>query len=373
MKATLVVTTIGDGACVTHYARQLRDVDGVDMIVIPDRKTPASLYEACAVARRGGFLVRCLTLDEQAAYLADKDPIARMIPFNSDNRRNIGFLMAMEDGCDFMISLDDDNFCLDGAEFIQEHATVCDSVTGTLVESPSGWVNICDLLTKAPERPIFPRGFPYKYRTAAPVELSFTSTSGRIAANAGLWFGDPDVDAVTRLAERITVTGFKGESWLLGNRAWTPINTQNTSIRYDAIPAYYYIRMGYPLGGIPIDRYGDILSGYFLQACAHHLGDTLRVGTPMADHRRNSHNLFKDLANELWCMWMLEDLVDWLTDVKLEGRTYLQTYLSLADALEEFGVLVSGEVWTDAVRGFVFQTAACMRAWGKTCAALGLS
>lgn len=38
--------------------------------------------------------------------------------------------------------------------------------------------------------------------------------------------------------------------------------------------------MGYRHNGQVIDRYADIFSGYFVQACAKHLGHAVRFGTP---------------------------------------------------------------------------------------------
>jgi hypothetical protein len=372
MKAILVVTSIGDGRFVEHYAKALRDCDDVEMIAIPDRKTPDSFYQACQNAAKGGFKVLCPSLSEQEEFLKRVGSVGPLIPHDSDNRRNIGFLMALEKGCDYLVSLDDDNYCLDGREFLEEHAVVCKpSANGQLACSSTRWVNICDLLTKSPDRPIYARGFPYKYRFRSE-KVSFQESTGQVAANAGLWLREPDVDAVSRLAETVCVAGHNGSSWLLGSEAWTPINTQNTALRFEAVPAYYYVRMGYPVGGVRVDRYGDILSGYFLQVCAHHRGHLLRVGSPVAEHIRNTHNLFNDLANELWCMWMLEDLCDWLTEVELQGGTYCETYLSLAAALEDFAARVSGPVWNDGTRGFLFQTTACMRAWIGSCKQLGL-
>ena len=69
---------------------------------------------------------------------------------------------------------------------------------------------------------------------------------------------------------------------------WTPVNTQNTALHRDAIPAYYYVRMGFPVKGMVIDRFGDIWSDYFLQRCAQQAGEVVRVGPPVADHRRTT-------------------------------------------------------------------------------------
>ena len=229
---------------------------------------------------------------------------------------------------------------------------------------------------------VFPRGFPYFARQqcehttedADPGETAerFTGqghNSNRdnqrstIAINAGLWLSDPDVDAVTRLSLNPKVRAFRPPSVVLGSNVWTPINTQNTALTREAGVAYYYVRMGYPLKGSKIDRYGDILSGYFVQKCAKHLGQAVRVGTPVADHRRTPHNLFKDLCHELAGMVIVEDLLPWLIDVQLGGGTYADAYASLADHLASEAANFRGFVWDAGGRDFLLETAENMHTW----------
>jgi hypothetical protein len=195
--------------------------------------------------------------------------------------------------------------------------------------------------------------------------------TGVVRLNAGLWLQEPDFDALTWLAAPARATGFKGESLLLGANVWSPINTQNTSLHRDLIVAYYFVRMGYPLAGMPIDRYGDIFSGYLVQACAHHLGHKVRVGTPVADHRRNAHNYMRDLAGEVACIFVLEDLMAWLPTAKLEGKNYVDAYLSLAAAIDDEVEEFKGSIWTDATRGYFHQMTYCMREWVKACQSIG--
>jgi hypothetical protein len=184
-----------------------------------------------------------------------------------------------------------------------------------------------------------------------------------VAVNAGLWLADPDVDAITRLALAPTVQRATGTSVILGPDTWSPVNTQNTSLMHEAIPAYYFVRMGFDLRGMKVDRFGDIFSGFFVQKCAKHLGHALRIGTPVVEHRRSSHNLFKDLQEELAAVVLLEELLPWLRDIKLSGRDYQSTYHSLADALDEQAQSFRGYIWDDGGREFLVETARCMRTW----------
>ena len=372
-KIFLVATTIGDGSFLDEYATTIVNeelIDNVSIIVIPDLKSPSTLFYKCEEIKRRGVEIFCPTVEEQDAFL-DKPGgnIKRIIPYNSDNRRNIGFLMALEKGCEVLISIDDDNFPQFGQPFFKEHLIVNKKVKMEAVNSTDGWFNICELMEVEPQL-TYPRGFPYKYRHKYH-EIARKTEEGIVHINAGLWLGHPDIDAVSCLYAPAEAKAFKGKSILLGRDTWSPINTQNTAISREAIPAFYFVRMGYPIMGMPIDRDGDILSGYFVQACVRHLGYRIRVGTPVTNHKRNTHNYLKDLTHELGCIWMLEDITEYLREVKLEGNTYIESYLCLADLLEDAVERFSGFIWNDVTRGYFHYIAYCMRTWIKTIKFIG--
>jgi Reversibly glycosylated polypeptide len=236
-----------------------------------------------------------------------------------------------------------------------------------VADSATGFLNICEMLTYTTSVRPYPRGFPYSVRHKEET-WQIKSQQADVAINAGLWLLDPDVDAITWLVSPLQVKEFSGHSLVLGRNSWAPINTQNTALRRDVIPAYYYIRMGYPISGnTTIDRYGDIFSGYFAQACAKHLGGAVRFGTPMVEHRRNSHSYMKDAGREWACIELSEDLLPWLHDVKIEGKSYLEAYLSLSYLLEDVVERFTGAIWTDPARGYFHQVAYHMRAWLNAC------
>lgn len=368
----IVVTTIYEPAWLPGYLDNLRThgrVSDVHLSIIIDRKTPASVPAAAQAARAQGFSIWCPTLEEQEAWLSRIGAPAGFVPWNTDNRRNLGFLKAVERGSDVLISIDDDNYCLAGADFVGAHH----AVGQRLAELPAHewadgapWFNLCEQLDTAAPMTIHARGFPYAARREAGAQLGSPPADAlerRIAINAGLWTEDPDVDALTRLTLKPRVTRAHGSNVILAPRTWSPINTQNTGLTREAVHAYYYVRMGYALQGLRIDRFGDILSGYFVQACARHLGDLVRIGDPVAEHRRSSHNLFKDLYFELAGIVLVEELLPWLQQQKLSGGSYRETYAALADALAAQAPRFKGFVWDEGGREFLAETAACMRQW----------
>jgi hypothetical protein len=188
--------------------------------------------------------------------------------------------------------------------------------------------------------------------------------------NAGLWLLAPDVDAINWLVAPAQATAFKGPSLVLGRRTWSPINTQNTALRREALGAYYYVRMGYPLGGMTLDRYGDIFSGYLVEACVKHLGGAIRVGTPVADHQRNPHDYMQDADDEWGCIRLFADLLPWLHEAQLSGSTHLEAYTALSYCLQDAVETLRGRVWTDAARGYFHQVAHGMRTWVRAASKL---
>ena len=142
---------------------------------------------------------------------------------------------------------------------------------------------------------------------------------------------------------------------------------EDPTLRRDAIPTYYFVRMGYSIDGVAIDRYGDIFSGYFMEACLKHLGGSVRFGSPIADHRRNAHHYLKDATREWACIVLLEDLMPWLTQAKLSGGSYLETYECLSHMIEDAVEGFHGPMWTDTTRGYFHQMGYSMRVWNKAC------
>ncbi len=379
-KTDIVVTTIFEPAWLAGYLENLSAhgrQDSVTLRIICDRKTPPTVYAAANTARGKGFLIDCPTLDEQTDYLAKLGLGEDFIPWNTDNRRNIGFLRAWESGAEVLISIDDDNYCRGDSDFVGDHHVVgakAGAKPGQQLAQGGAWFNICSLLQTDKQDPIYARGYPYAARSAsaqARLVKAGAAAERRVAVNAGLWLDDPDVDAITRLSQRPRVRSADGSGVLLSDETWSPINTQNTGLIRDAIPAYYYVRMGFPLQGMKIDRFGDILSGYFVQKCAKHLGDLVRLGSPVADHRRTPHNLFKDLYQELAGVVLIEELLPWLQELKLSGRNYADSYAALADALLSQAAQFKGFVWDEGGREFLRDTARCMQRWLSVVSRLG--
>lgn len=374
LTSSLVLTTVGTPVLLDAYFENLKKYDHIaqtNVFVIPDKKSSRTTFEYCEALRRKGMKIVCPGIEEQEVFLDKVAFEPSLVPYNSDNRRNVGYLMALETGSDFVISIDDDNFCEPNEDIFEEHSIVCmGAKSHEIVSTETGWFNICSLLSFDPPVATYARGFPYFARHKIESK-SLAAGKAEVHINAGLWTLDPDVDAISWLVNPCKANGFLGSSVVLGREIWSPINTQNTAVRRDAILPYYFVRMGYPIAGMNIDRYGDIFSGYFAEACAKHLNGAIRVGTPVAKHVRNTHNYMNDAVNEFACIMVLEDLLPWLSTLKLSGTCYYDAYLSLGYCLEHYAEKANGKIWNDATRGYFHQMAYCMRMWANSCKTIG--
>ena len=81
-KTCIVVTTINAGGILDGYCKQAEAEgvkDGLQIIVIPDRKTPNELFTKCDQVRAQGFNIQCPTVEEQDAYLKKFGALAQLV------------------------------------------------------------------------------------------------------------------------------------------------------------------------------------------------------------------------------------------------------------------------------------------------------
>ncbi len=375
MKFGIVVTTIYDGSFIQAYYDHLSalgQVEQVNFYVIGDLSTPEICSQRVEYYTRLGLPWYYLTPEQQEEFLRPFPQLAAEIPWKTDNRRNVGFLMAYRDRCDVIIAIDDDNYPQTDWPFLKGHSMVGQTVTLPTAIGSQGWFNLCSLMqVECPSlgggETVYARGFPYQRRHLACSQVSATTDTGLVAINAGLWSGDPDVDAATRLVTRCVAQAHFTQDYLLATQTLMPINTQNTGLIRAAIPAYYYVKMGHPIAGMKLDRFGDIFSGFFVQKCAQAVGDRIRVGSPVVEHRRSPHNLYKDLWNELAGMVVIDDMLPLLETPLSPASSYGAASLELAERLLAWSAACQGFLWDDDLRAYFRNVAQNMQLWVEVC------
>lgn len=367
MRYAIVITTIYFPGILKAFAdnfqRYLRKGD-VEILVIGDRKTPKETADYVATFREEGFHFEYWDVNAQSSWLERLPDLANVIPYNSDNRRNIGYLIAYERGCECVIAVDDDNHPTD-ADYIGGHAKVGTSQRWKTVRSSSGWYNICELLEIQEDCIVYPRGYPFAYRWLEGEDHELFENEGRIVVNAGLWLGDPDVDAITRLHRPVNSVGLKEETIVLDPSTNCPINTQNTAFHRDVLPCYYYVAMGQTIDGLKIDRYGDIWTSYLARKVINKMDDRVAFGTPLSRHERHQHDLLKDLGQEYWGMVLTNRLVDLLMQIELMATNYGDCYVELSHKLE--AKVREQNDFSEGVRGYFSKICQNMRIWVDVC------
>lgn len=375
-RIAVVVTTISDGQFLSAYAAAIERHGGDDITVyvIGDLNTPPACSERAERMRADGFGCIYADVERQQRLLAPFPALAAGIPYRSDNRRNVGYLMALRDGNDIVISVDDDNLPIPQSPFFEAHAVVGTERELPTIAGDGRWCNVCALLQThartGEQLRIYPRGFPYGVRGTDATRARAVTAAGVVGVNIGLWSGDPDVDAATRLVTGCESRAQDERAYFLGEHQRTPINSQNTALVREAIPAYYFLRMGQVAGGMAMDRFGDIFSGYFLGLCAEAVGHRISIGPPLVHQARNQHNLFKDLWHELPGMVLIEDLREWLEQPLSPAGGYDDAYLELTERLIAWAHRRRGFLWGAELAPYVDETAALMREWVRACRAM---
>lgn len=358
MKTAIVTTTINKPEFLPSYFENLKRYDKTaDFIIIGDKKSPLESKEITRIyADKAQRKAEYLDVSDQLLFMKNCLDLSVHIPFNSIDRRNIGILKAYIDGYDIIITIDDDNFPVD-CDFVSSHSIVGNVCEFMLVESDIGWYNVCELLKEGRDIPFYPRGYPLEERWKADI-VSKKRSTGRAVVNAGLWLGDPDIDSWTRLAFPIDVKGMvlpENLPLALGIGTWCPINSQNTAIYRDAVPAYFL--------SPHVGRYDDIWAGYVLKKIIDHMKDYVLFGNPLVRQDRNAHNLLVDFEKEKDGAEYTFCLVDILRKISLSSNDYTYCFLELAEKMAS--EIQSSNKYPEKQREYMLRVVEGMFAWGR--------
>lgn len=367
MKYCIIITTIYVPRVLEAFVRNFEQYsrkEEVEVLVIGDLRTPNEVKDYVANFSMQGFHFEYWDVDAQRRWLKRFPDLAGMVPYNSDNRRNIGYLIAYERGRECIIAVDDDNYP-EKNDYIGGHAKVGTTQRWDTVRSSSRWYNICELLEIEGGHTVYPRGYPYAYRGLVDEKYEFFKSEGRVVVNAGLWVRDPDVDAVTRLCHPPESLRLKKDTLVLDISTNCPFNTQNTGFHRDILPCYYYVVMGNGIDDLKIDRYGDIWSSYFAKKVMDRMDDRVAFGVPLSRHDRHAHDLLKDLGQEYWGMVLTNRLVELLANIKLTSTEYTGCYIELSHKLE--AKAQEQEDFSDEIKNYFSIICKNMRVWVDVC------
>jgi len=284
MKA--VLTTINPPSECTRVL--VEKLSGYPLIVIGDQKTP--LYDL------GG--ASYVPLREQGGYA-----ISEVLPRNTYCRKNIGYLMAMENN-DLIYETDDDNAPLDNWSIPNEYRdALC--VTGD---------KFYNVYRNFSDDHIWPRGIPLEYIFT---EGDTVEIYNNFWVQQGLANGSPDVDAIWRMMYDFNVQ-FQNSSPIC-TVSYAPFNSQNT----------WWFKSAFPLMYLPFtctDRLTDIWRSFIAQRCMIHQGVMpLFTNADVVQHR-NEHDYHDDFIQEVQGYVRNEELVGLLEKVQVVDDIYANLY-----------------------------------------------
>lgn len=320
MKTALITTTIR----VPEVLKLYRSFDSsAAFFIAGDKKTPHAELESF-VREIGNAFYYSDTDQEKLGYAS-----SGVIGWNKIMRRNIALLEAVKWGAGIIVTVDDDNIPLSPDYFNVFRKILSTPYSGFSAASATGWFNAGEWLEPA----VYHRGFPYEYRHRS-LDVRLQRCSGvKVGVAAGLWLGDPDIDAVERLALRPDVTGVRGEmkEGMVLSGCIAPFNTQNTAFRAELAP----LLMVYT----GVGRYDDIFASMTAQRFMADMGLSLYFGNPLVRQDRNPQDLFRNLEDELFGMRHMLRFKNDLFAADLGGGTVLEKLRRLAVFFKEWNYL----------------------------------
>lgn len=260
--------------------------DGWMVIIAGDFKTPHDAYKRLEAENSHVIYVWPDQQDERWPELS------ALIGPNCIQRRNFAVLEAYNRGAEIIAVVDDDNipYAGWGQELtVGKEVEVTEFKTKLRVFDPlrvANWPN-GELMQ------IWHRGFPVQLLADRDAEFASSGAlkpakaKRKVLVQADLWNGDPDVDAVCRIALRPAVTWARLQQPIASDKPM-PFNSQNTFLHRSVIP-YYFL---FPAVG----RMDDIWAAYMVQ---RQFPNSVVFNNASVYQERNPHDLSKDLENEI--------------------------------------------------------------------------
>jgi len=270
-KTALVITSIANDLhpVLKQYAIQAAH-NNIPFIVIGDTKSPEKFnLDGCDF----------YSIERQKSLDYD---LVKKLPTRHYARKNIGYLVAIQNGAEIIIETDDDNIPFE--EFWEPRSAKKQAST----LDNEGWVNVYKYFSDAH---IWPRGFALENILETPPQLKET-TEIHSPIQQGLADDNPDVDAIYRLTLPLPIAFNKYKNVALNSGSICPFNSQNTTWFKEAFPLLY-------LPSYCSFRMTDIWRSYIAQRISWTCGWSILFHNSTVRQERNDHNLMKDFEDEV--------------------------------------------------------------------------
>lgn len=239
LKKYIVTTTINSPSSATH---RFSDKSDWKIIVVGDTKTP---HEEYRLLEQQYSNLTYLSPEDQDQIFPE---LSAVIGWKTIQRRNIGFVYAFNNGADIIATVDDDNIPYD--------TWGNDLLVGTTreVEIYSTDQPVFDPLSPTNHNNLWHRGFPIQLVEKKNNIKLMGRNYVQVDVQADLWDGDPDIDAIERIAWRPCVK-FNITTPYMGDKIG-PFNSQNTILTRKCFPHYCVLPH--------VGRMDDIFASYLL-------------------------------------------------------------------------------------------------------------
>ena len=268
----LVITSVAssDNRVLQTFASECPK-HNIPFIVIGDAKSPSGFdLENCEF----------YSLELQKAL---PFKLAQSLPESKYSRKNLGYLLAMQQGADTIIETDDDNFPTAAFWNVRTPKRTC------RLTAEERWINVYRYYTA---ENIWPRGFALEHLRDDFIPIGNPVERVYCPIQQGLCDENPDVDAIHRLAMSGVTTFSRSGNIALGRGSWCPFNSQNTTWFREAFPLMY-------LPSWCNFRMTDIWRSYVAQRIAWTNGWSVLFHDANVFQQRNEHNLLKDFEDEI--------------------------------------------------------------------------
>ncbi len=272
-KKALIITSIApDTNEVLRTYSEECDKRDIDFIVIGDTKSPKEFdIEGC---------------DYYSIFRQTTLPFSleKLTPQKHYSRKNLGYLIAIKNGCEIIQETDDDN--IPYVEFWDERKI--EQLTPLFSET--GWLNVYSYFSHIP---VWPRGYPLEEIVKDKLKIPQPAILSYCPIQQGLADGNPDVDAIFRLTSgNFLPMIFYKNKLSLGKNSWSPFNSQNTTWFKEAFPLMY-------LPSYCSFRMTDIWRSYVAQRIGWECGWNILFHEATVKQDRNDHNLMNDFEDEI--------------------------------------------------------------------------
>ncbi len=286
-------------------------------LVIGDKKTPTNARSYCRkLEKKYKTTLKYFDIKDQDKYFKTFKDLYKMFPYNDAVRKLLGSIYAWENYKSYLeriIFIDDDNYLTNKKDFLSGHEKTGSVINGISIASRNQWLNIYEKINVENNIPIFPRGYPWKYRGIKNTTKIKKFKKKKVIAKCGFIIGDPDIDAVSRLFWPINVKNIKSNNdFYFSPGTYTPFNDQNTSIHRDYVLLYYK-----PLSA---GRNSDIWTSYLICKMAEIYDEIVSYGSPHLKQIRNKHDYWKDYNLEVEHNISTDYFVDLLKKVKIKKQ-----------------------------------------------------